>query len=63
MTSKLTHILRDAKSGDQVADRIRDYDRRYGGAERGGGDERTTDYQNYENTYCDLVTEFATAFG
>ena len=58
MASKLTDILKDAKSGDRVAARIREYDRRYGGAARGGLDERKTDYQNFENTYYDLVTDF-----
>ena len=56
--SKLTDILKDAKSGDRVATSIRDYDRRYGGAEHGGLDERKSDYANFENTYYDLVTDF-----
>ena len=58
MISKLTDILKDAKTGDHVALRAREYDRRYGGAARGGLDERKTDYQNFENTYYDLVTDF-----
>ena len=56
--SKLTDILKDAKSGDRVATGIQDYDRRYGGAERGGLDERKTDYLNFEKSYYDLVTDF-----
>ena len=58
MISKLADILKDAKSGDHVATRIREYDRRYGGAARGGLDERKTDYRYFENTYYDLVTDF-----
>ena len=58
MISKLTDILKDAKTGDRVALLAREYDRRYGGAARGGLDERKTDYQNFENTYYDLVTDF-----
>ena len=57
MISKLTDILKSAESGDRVATRIREYDRRYGGAARGGLDERKTDYRNFENTYYDLVTD------
>lgn len=56
--SKLTDILKDAKSGDRVEVDISEYDRRYGGAERGGLDERKTDYRNFANTYYDLVTDF-----
>ena len=56
--SKLTDILKDAKSGDRVSTEIREYDRRYGGAGRGGLDERKTDYRNFANTYYDLVTDF-----
>ena len=58
MISKLTDILKDAKTGDRVALLAREYDRRYGGAARGGLDERKTDYQNFMNTYYDLVTDF-----
>ena len=55
MVSKLTGIL---NAGDRVATRIEDYERRYGGAARGGLDERKADYRNCENTYYDLVTDF-----
>ena len=58
MAVKLTDILKDAKSGDGVASRAEDYDRRYGGAARGGRDERKSDYKDFENTYYDLVTDF-----
>ena len=58
MISKLTDILKDAKSGMDVASRARDYARRYGGAARGGLDERKADYRNFLNTYYDLVTDF-----
>ena len=58
MISKLTDILKDAKSGDRVATGVRDYDRRYGNAAPGCLDERKTDYRNFENTYYDLVTDF-----
>ena len=58
MSSKLTDILKDAKSGERVATGIREYNRRYGGAARGGANERKTDYRNFENTYYDLVTDF-----
>ena len=56
--SKLTDILKDGKGGDRVAARIEDYERRYGGAARGGLDERKADYRTFENTYYDLVTDF-----
>ena len=56
--SRLTDILKDAKTGDRVATEIREYDRRYGGAERGGLEERKTDYLNFERSYYDLVTDF-----
>jgi len=58
MISKLTDILKDTTTADRVALRAREYDHRYGGATRGGLDERKTDYQNFENTYYDLVTDF-----
>ncbi len=56
--SKLTDILKDGNGGDRVAARIEDYERRYGGAARGGLDERKADYRTFENTYYDLVTDF-----
>ena len=55
---KLTDILKDAGSGGGVASRARDDDRRFGGAARGGRDERKADYRDFENTYYDLVTGF-----
>ena len=58
MSSKLTDLLKDGNAGDGVAARIEDYKRRYGGAARGGLDERKADYRNFENTYYDLVTDF-----
>ena len=55
MTSKsrLTDILKDAKSGGRVEAGIREYERRYGGL-----DERKTDYLNFERSYYNLVTDF-----
>ncbi len=58
MTTKLSKILSDRNSRESVAARVEDYERRYGGESRGTGDERKTDYRNFENTYCDLVTDF-----
>ncbi len=58
MASRLTDILKEAKSGDRVDTAVRDYDHRYGGDVRGGLDERRTDYRNFQNTYYDLVTDF-----
>ena len=58
MVFKLTDILKDVKSGDEVASRARDYKQRYGGAARGGRDERKEGYREFENTYYDLVTDF-----
>ena len=58
MASKLTDILKEAKSRDRVDTVVRDYDYRYGGEARGGLDQRKTDYRNFENTYYDLVTDF-----
>ena len=58
MASKLTDILKDAKSDDRVATGIRDYDRRYGGEKRSGLDERKAGYLNFQKIYYDLVTDF-----
>ena len=58
MSTKLTDILKQGKAEDRVAHRVRDYDWRYGGAARGGQDERKSDYRGFENTYYDLVTDF-----
>ena len=58
MASKLTGILKGVNAAERVAERIEDYDRRYGGEARGGLDERKTDYRNFENSYYDLVTDF-----
>ena len=58
MAPRLTDILKEAQSGDRVDTAVRDYDRRYGGEARGGLDERKTDYQNFGNTYYELVTDF-----
>ena len=58
MASRLTDIHKGAKSGNSVASRAREYDRRYGGAALGGEDRRKEDYQDFENTYYDLVTDF-----
>ena len=58
--SKLTNIFKDLTSGDRVATRMKEYDRRYGGATRGGVDEHKTDYRNagtFVNRYYDLVTD------
>lgn len=55
---RLSDILKDKKSGDFVATGIQEYDRRYGGAERGGLDERKTDYLDFERSYYNLVTDF-----
>ncbi len=59
MTSKsrFTDILKDAKSGDRVEAGISEYERRYGGAGRGGLDERKSDYRNFANSFYDLVTD------
>ncbi len=56
MTSKLTDILKDAKSGDEVASRVRDWERRFSDTAR-GREGRAADYQDYENIYYDLVTD------
>ncbi len=58
MASKLTGILKGGNAAERVAERIEDYDRRYGGEARGGLDERKADYRNFENSYYDLVTDF-----
>ncbi len=55
MASKLTGILKGGSGG--VAPRIEDYEHRYGGAARGGLDQRKADYRDFENTYYDLVTD------
>ena len=55
---RLTDILKREKSGGAVADRAREYGRRYGAAAPGGEDRRRTDYRSFENTYYDLVTDF-----
>ena len=58
MAFKLTDILKGAGNRDDVASRARDYDRRFGGAARGGLNERKEGYREFENTYYDLVTDF-----
>ena len=58
MTSKLTGILKEGNAGDRIAARVGDYERLYGGAARGGLDERKADYRNVERTSYDLVTAF-----
>ena len=55
---KLARILSERPTGERVAARIEDYERRYGDGSRDGGDARKTDYRNFENTYYDLVTDF-----
>lgn len=58
MKPKLTDILKDAKSADRVEVGISEYDRRFGGAERGGLDERKAGYLDFERSYYNLVTDF-----
>ena len=58
MGFRITDILRGESAGGKVADRLRDYDRRYGGEARGGRNERKAEYRDFENTYYDLVTDF-----
>ncbi len=58
MRTKLARILSDRDRRESVAARVQDYERWYGGASRGRGDERKTDYRDFENTYYDLVTDF-----
>ncbi|MCY4382317.1 MAG: methyltransferase domain-containing protein [Nitrospinae bacterium] len=56
--TRLTDILKGAKSVDSVEASAQEYVKRYGDAERGGLDERKTDYLDFEKSYYNLVTDF-----
>lgn len=58
MASRLIDTLREGNSDNRVTARIENYEHRYGGTMRGGRDERKAKYQEFENTYYDLVTDF-----
>ena len=61
MASKITDILKGGgNSGDGVAVRIEDYERRRGGGEAApdDADEHSTDPRNPTTAYYDLVTDF-----
>ena len=58
MASRLIDILKDGSSDKRVSTRIGDYEQLSGGTARGGLDERKANYQEFENTYYDLVTDF-----
>ena len=58
MPVKLSDPLKDAGADDTVASSVRKYEHHYGVEERGGLDERNSDYKNFINIYYDLVTDF-----
>ena len=58
MAAKLTCVLKDVLERDTVAPATIEYERRVTGTERGGRDERKSDYNSFANLYYDLVTEF-----
>ena len=54
---KLTDVLREAGSRDDIVGRVREFERRYGGEVRGGRDERKTHYREFLKEYYDLATD------
>ena len=54
---KLTDVLREAGSRDDIVGRVREFERRYGGEVRGGRDERKTRYRDFLKEYYDLATD------
>ena len=54
---KLTDVLREAGSRDDIVGRVREFERRYGGKVRGGRDERKTHYRDFLKEYYDLATD------
>ena len=54
---KLTDVLREAGSQDDIAGRVREFEQRYGGEVRGGRDERKTHYREILKEYYDLATD------
>ena len=54
---KLTDVLREAGSRDDIVGRVREFERRYGGEVRGGRDERKTHYRDFLKEYYDLATD------
>ena len=54
---KLTDVLREARSRDDIVERVREFKRRYGGEDRGGRDERKTHYRDFLKEYYDLATD------
>ena len=54
---KLTDVLREAGSRDDIVERVREFERRYGGEVRGGRDERKTHYREFLKEYYDLATD------
>ena len=54
---KLTDVLREAGSRDDIVGRVREFERRYGGEVRGGRDERKAHYREFLKEYYDLATD------
>ena len=54
---KITDVLREAGSQNDIVERVREYERRYGGEVRGERDERKTHYQEFLKEYYDLATD------
>ena len=54
---KLTEVLREAGSRDDIVRRVREFERRFGGEARGGRDERKTHYREFLKEYYDLATD------
>ena len=57
MAMKLTDVLREAGSSDDIVGRVREFEQRYGGIARGGRDERKTHYRDFLGDYYDLATD------
>ncbi|MYH47942.1 MAG: methyltransferase domain-containing protein [Gammaproteobacteria bacterium] len=54
---RLRNVLREAGSRDDIVERVREFERQYGGEVRGERDERKTNYRDFVIEYYDLATD------
>ena len=54
---KLTHVLKNTGSRGDIAERVREFEQRFGGRSRGGRDERKTHYREFVIEYYALATD------
>ena len=57
MKLRLREVLTKAGSKGDLVERVREFERRYGGDVRGGSDERKTHYRDFLKEYYDLATD------